>query len=277
LNLKFIRQTRFRYLSSKKAFVSPLKLLLGDNNMKKSILFVLFSILAFSFAVQAQDDGNRYSSSRLTNLTNQLKRQTVDLADRTSEDLRRNNSSTRADIDAAFLAQQLDASAGLFQQMVSDGNRAAALRDAAAILSDLSRRAPGGYLWRDAQKTIGDINRELGSGGGNNDGGGDNTNNGEVVGRVFWRGKVDSKVQLIIQGKSLRVNTFAGQNYGEGTFSFTSPLPTRNISVSAVKTAGRGNVRMVQQPSRSNDYTAIIEITDDENGARDYQLEIVWK
>jgi len=246
--------------------------------MKKSILFVLFSILAFSFAVQAQDDGNRYSSSRLTNLANQLKRQTVDLADRTSEDLRRNNSSTRADIDAAFLAQQLDASAGLFQQMVSDGNRAAALRDAAAILTDLSRRAPSGYLWRDAQKTIGDINRELGgNGGGNDNGGGDNTNNGEVIGRVFWRGKVDSKVQLIIQGKSLRVNTFAGQNYGEGTFSFTSPLPTRNVSVSAVKTAGRGNIRMIQQPNRSNDFTAIIEITDDENGARDYQLEIAWR
>lgn len=247
--------------------------------MKKSIIFVLFSILAFSFAAQAQEE--RYGSTRLTNLTNQLKRQTVDLADRTSEDLRRNASAARADIENAFLAQQLDASAGLFQQMVGDGSRAATLRDAAAILSDLSRRAPNSgansYLWRDAQKTINDINRELGGGGGNGNGDGNGNPTDDVTRRVFWRGKVDSKVQLIIQGKSLRVNTFAGQNYGEGTFSFTSPLPMRNVSVSAVKTAGRGNVRMIQQPSRGNDYTAIIEITDDENGARDYQLEITWR
>lgn len=253
--------------------------------MKKSILFVLLSILAFSFAVQAQEE--RYSSTRLNNLSTELKRQTVDLADRTSEDLRRNNSAARADIEAAFLAQQLDASAGLFQQMVSDGNRAAALRDAAAILSDLSRRAPGygssSYLWRDAKKTIDDISRELGSGGGgggNNNGGGGgggNNNTGNVIGRAFWRGMVDSKVQLIIQGKSITVNTFAGQNYGNGVFSFTSAMPTRNLSVDAIKNKGRGNVRMIQQPSRSNDFTAIVEITDDENGAKEYQLEIVWR
>jgi hypothetical protein len=249
--------------------------------MKKSILFTFLSILIFSFAAQAQDDGNRYSSTRLNNLSSQLKRQTVDLADRTSEDLRRNTSSTRADIEVAFLAQQMDASAGLFQQMVGDGNRAAALRDAAAILSDLSRRAPASsgnsyLIWRDVQNTIGDINRELGSGGGN-DNGGNTDNGGNVTGRAFWRGNVDSKVQISVQGKALTVNTFAGQNYGEGVFSFTSALPRRNVSVEVIKKKGRGDVRVVQQPSRSNDYTAIIEVTDNENGAREYQLEIIWR
>lgn len=248
--------------------------------MKKSILFTFLSLLIFSFSAQAQDE-NRYSSTRLTNLSNELKRQTVDLADRTSEDLRRNNSAARADIEAAFLAQQLDASAGLFQQMVTDGSRAANLRDAAAILSDLSRRAPAygsnSYLWRDAQKTINDISRELGAGGGNDNGDGNTDNGGNVLGRAFWRGTVDSKVQISIQGKSIRANTFAGQDYGSGVFSFTNALPSRNVSVEVIKKKGRGDARVVQQPSRSNGYTAIVEITDNEGGAREYQLEILWR
>lgn len=248
--------------------------------MKKSILFSFLSLLIFSFSVQAQDE-NRYSSTRLTNLSNQLKRQTVDLADRTSEDLRRNNSAARADIEAAFLAQQLDASAGLFQQMVGDGNRAAVLRDAAAILSDLARRAPGygsnSYLWRDTQNTINDISRELGSGGGNNNGGGNNDNSGNITGRAFWRGTVDSRVQISLSSKTITANTLAGRDYGIGVFSFTSALPRRNTTIEVIKKAGRGDVRIVQQPSRSNDFTAIIEIVDDAGGAKEYQLEIVWR
>lgn len=242
--------------------------------MKKSILFILLAISAFSFTVQAQE-AERYSSSRLSNLATQLKRQTVDLADRTSEDLRRSNSNTRSDIETAFLAQQLDASAGLFQQMVGDRSRASDLRDAAGILSGLARRAPsyGANNWRDVQKTIDDIEGELGS----SSGSGNNNTGGNVAGGVTWRGTVDAKIQISVKGKGIDVNTFSGQNYGAGTYNFTSALPRRNVSVDVIKKKGRGDVRVVQQPNRSNDYTAIIEVLDNDNGAREYELEIYWK
>ena len=71
--------------------------------MKKTILFTFLSILLFSFAASAQIESDRYTSSRLENLTDQLKRDTVDLADRTSEELRKRNSN-RNDIQSAFLA-----------------------------------------------------------------------------------------------------------------------------------------------------------------------------
>lgn len=243
--------------------------------MKKNIILAFFSILVFSFSALAQNSENRYSSTRLENLINQLKRQTVDLADQTSNDLNNRNSNTRTDLEAAFLAQQLDASAGFFQQMYRDGRRANELRDAGAILSDMIRRAPSGYQWRSVQTTIDDINRELGNSTGG--GGGGNTDNSQVLGRVFWRGTVDARVQIIIKGNSLRVNTFAGQDYGNGNFSFTSSLPRRNVTVGFNKTKGRGDVRMVQQPSRDNDYTTIIEIVDNDSGAREYQVEIFWR
>ncbi len=244
--------------------------------MKKSILFTFLSLLIFSFGAQAQN-AERYGSSRLTNLSNQLKRQTVDLADRTSEDLRRSNSNSRADIENAFLAHQLDAGAGLFQQMVGDRSRASDLREAVSILSGIARRAPSygsqGNLWRDAQRTITDIERELGNYGG---GGGDD-NDGNSSGRVTWRGMVDAKVRIVISGKNLDVNTITGQTYNAGTYNFTSALPRRNVTVDVTKRRGRGDVRIVQQPNRNNNYTAIVEVIDSDSGAREYELEIYWR
>lgn len=245
--------------------------------MKKTILFTFLALLIFSVSALAQDANNRYSSTRLDNLISQLKRQTVDLADQTSEGVKNNNANTRINLDEAFLAQQMDASAGFFQQMYQDGRRAAELRDAAAILSDLARRAPNSgsnsNLWRDVQTTIADINRELG----NSNGGGGNTNPTATIGRVFWRGMVDAKVQLIIQGNSLRVNTLQGTPNGEGVSSFTSSLPRRNVTVGVNKTKGRGTATVIQQPTRENNFTTIIEINDIDGGAKEYQVEIFWQ
>jgi len=243
-------------------------------------------MLAFCVpAMEAQDkeiEADRsYRSSRLDNLANRLKRQTVDLADRASEDLRRNTSNTRSDVEAAFIAQQLDASAGLFQQMVNDSRRAGELRDAAAILSDLLRRAPGSgsnnFMWREAQSIISDINRELGGGGGGGNNGGGGGGNNQVTGRAFWRGRVDIETQLFINGNNLETRVVAGPNWGGESFSFTSPLPTRRVEVSVVKKKGRGNVRVLQQPSRENDFTAVIQILDPDGGYKDYELEIFWR
>jgi len=250
--------------------------------MKKTILFAICSVLLFAFSVSAQDEANRYSSPRLETLVSQLKGYTVDLVDRTSEDLNRNASNTRADIEAAFLAQQLDASAGLFSQMIRDGRRASELRDGALILSDLTRRAPGygsnNNLWRDAQRAINDISRELGGGrgnGGNNGGGGNNPPPSQ--GRAFWRGTVDKEVHLVLQRRSLETRTVDGATYNNVNFSFTSSLPTRNVTVEVIKKKGRGIVRILEQPSRDNDYTAIVQILDEDGGAKEYELEINWR
>lgn len=238
----------------------------------KRILF-LFIIAVFASAAFGQDD---FSSSRLDNLSSRLKRDTVDLSERSTEDLRRSTSLSRAAIEEAFLAAQIDASAGIFQDLVRDKRRASELRDAVALLSDLARRAPtfgnNTSLWRNVQTSINDINRELGSGGG---GGG--FDDRPVIGRVYWRGMVDDKVQLVIRGNLIETRTMSGQAYPDGTFSFTALLPTREVNVGVTKSRGRGNVRVLQQPSQANDYTAVVEIVDSGGGAREYQLDIFWK
>lgn len=241
--------------------------------MKNFIFFILLLMICF-LPVKAQN--TNFSSSRLDNLANQLKRQTVDLADRTSEDLRRGFSNNRNELEKAFLAQQFDASAGLFQQLVRANRSASELRDAASILNDLTRRSPTNdsnrNLWRNVQNAVNDINRELG--GNNNDS--DSGNNNTASGRAFWRGTVDKEVQLIISNRNIETRLISGNPNPVGDFSFTTPLPTRNVKVEVNKKEGRGKVRVIQQPNRRNNYTAIVQIYDEGGGAREYQLEIFW-
>ncbi len=252
--------------------------------MKKLLLFTLLSIFAMSFSVSAQDSTD-FSSSRLTNLSTQLKRQTVDLADRAQEAISRGFSASRSDIEAAFLATQLDASAGLFQQMVRDNRRASELRDAGTFLTEIARRAPtfgsSNSYWRDVQRSIDDINRELGgsgNGGGWGNGGGNNGGgfNKPVLGRVSWRGTVDNEVHLVIRNNTLETRIFAGQSYGPGTFNFVQPLPNQNVQVYVNKKKGRGNAIVIQQPDRFNDFTTLIKILDSGSGAKDYEVEVYW-
>jgi hypothetical protein len=248
--------------------------------MKKTLFFTLVTIFAMSFSIFAQDNERNYSSSRLTNLSNDLKRQTVDLADRAYDNIKRGYSVSRSDMEEAFLAQQMDASAGLFQQLVRDNRRASELRDAASILSDMSRRSPNygsnNYYWSNVKHSIEDINRELG---GYNSGGGSNNGNGNYdrkLGSVRWRGTVDKEVHLRISNNNLDVNIFDGQNYGNGNYNFTSAMPNNNVNVYVNKKKGRGSVTVIQQPDRRNNYTAIIKILDDDGGAKEYDVEVYW-
>ena len=97
-------------------------------------------------------------------------------------------------------------------------------------------------------------------------------------GKVFWRGSVDNKVHLTIKGDTLEQKTVEGSDKPDGTFSFTSPLPEQAVTVQVSRKEGRSKkIKVIQQPTADNDFTAIVEIHDDGGGARDYVLEIFWQ
>ena len=99
----------------------------------------------------------------------------------------------------------------------------------------------------------------------------------DIRGRVFWKGMVDAKVQLIIKGDKIETKTLEGRAYPDGTYSFTAPLPNEVVKVDITKTEGRGSAAVTQQPAADNDFTAIVEITDPKGGAKEYQVEIFWE
>lgn len=243
--------------------------------MRKILLSTLIVLSFFAFSAQAQ------SNYRLQNLANDLQRNMDDLANRAYTEFTNRRNNSRSDVDNLLTAQQLRASADIFRRMVYDNRTNSELRDASNALNDLSRRGSFGFSlgseWRQVQRNIDDISREVGS---NSGGWGNNNNNDnndkDVVGRVRWQGKIDDNVHLIIRGSAVEVKTISGTSYNDGIFSFTSPLPNRNVDVNVDKKKGRGSVKVIQAPNRTNNFTAIIQILDKDGGARDYELDIYW-
>lgn len=240
-------------------------------------LWLFTALCLLPFYAQAQ-------SYRLNSLSEQLSTQAEDLAGRTYSDYAESNFNNRSEVEALYLAQQFNASASLFRRMVRDNRRESELKDAASILSDLLSRADRGSSrrnrWGDVRRTLNDISQELNIRGGGGGGGGGNwprpNNDGRTSGRVRWRGTVDDNVQLVIRDEQIEVRTIGGSVYENGTYNFTSPLPRRRASVSVNKISGRGEVRILQQPTRDNDYTAVVEIRDPNGGAREYEIEVSW-
>ncbi|MEO5857369.1 MAG: hypothetical protein ABIR33_00315 [Pyrinomonadaceae bacterium] len=96
-------------------------------------------------------------------------------------------------------------------------------------------------------------------------------------GKVFWRGSVDNKVHLTIKGDTLEQKTVEGAEKPLGTFSFTAALPEEAVIVRVTRKEGRSKkIKVIQQPTGDNEFTAIVEIHDEGGGARDYVLEIFW-
>ena len=98
-------------------------------------------------------------------------------------------------------------------------------------------------------------------------------------GNMEWRGLVDNRVQLVIRGRSVQARqagTVLGTRPEDARAIFSSGLPAQPVRVSIRRLAGRGEVRVIQQPSRQNDYTAIVEIYDPARGAQEHRLQVSW-
>jgi hypothetical protein len=205
-----------------------------------------------------------------------LKRATSVLADRTMQDLMRSYNNSRSDIQIVVLARQLDAVAAMCVELVRGRRPVAEVRDVMAELTNLTRRAPSSSpqssLWRNVQTAVDNLNRELSGGSGGGSG-----RERPVIGRVAWSGRVDDRVQLVVRGSSIEQRTISGAELPAGRYTFTSPLPASAVEVGVTKQSGRGSVRVLQQPARSNDFTAVIEVLDDKGGAQDYRLDIFWR
>ncbi|HEX9005112.1 MAG TPA: hypothetical protein VGB07_34700 [Blastocatellia bacterium] len=93
---------------------------------------------------------------------------------------------------------------------------------------------------------------------------------------VSWSGRVDGRDLIYIRGNQLWVDHRDGQVIRDTDFRFFRPLPNRQTSVTVRRLSGRGTVRLIEQPSPYNNYTAVIQIEDRESGSDRYQLEIDW-
>jgi len=96
-------------------------------------------------------------------------------------------------------------------------------------------------------------------------------------GSVTWTGRVDNRVNVVVAGDYVQSLDVASTGMSNVNYNMTGYLARRPGTVISVrKFRGRGDVMVIQQPDWNNDFTAIVQIVDNDRGADNYQIEISW-
>jgi len=115
-----------------------------------------------------------------------------------------------------------------------------------------------------------DLDRRDNSGGWS----GDSPRNSDYV---VWRGRVDG--ESIIKFRSDRAwdQTVNGRGVNGEQYQFSAPLPNQFVSINLMNTDGRGEILIVEQPSRANDFTTSVMVRDRQSGGGNYSFMLAWE
>lgn len=238
--------------------------------MKIRSVIVVFAILFLTQTVNAQ-------YGQLNELATRLSSEAGNFAEANYNSYRNSFRTGRTEIDAVMLAHQFSGATQLFSRLVNDRRRNQDLREAFRSLEDLARSVERNNLqrsqWFNVQRLMTDVGREL-----NLDTSTDNQfpPGRPTSGRMTWRGRVDDDVRITVRGGTADVETIGGTPYNNAIPSFTASLPSRRVNVSLQVKRGRGEIFIEQQPSRENNFAAVIRIRDPRGGASDYEFELSW-
>jgi len=238
----------------------------------RSVLVVVAVLLLASPAF-----GQFGPQNRLTDFADRLSREAQDFADSSYSNFTNNPRAFRNDLEAVMMAHQFAGASRIFYRMVVDRRRNQDLRDAFDILQNLARSVERNNVqrtnWSNVQRLLSDISRELNYGGG---GGNDYPDTGNRSGRMTWRGRVDDDVRIRIRGGAADVETLGGTPYYDSQPNFQNSLPNRRVTVRLTDKRGRGEIFIEQQPTRENDFTAVVRIRDTKGGASEYAFTLEW-
>jgi hypothetical protein len=239
------------------------------------ILIALSAVLFVAQPALAQFN----QSNRLTDLSDRLSRDANSFADTTYNAYSNSFRGGRNEIEAVMLSQQFAGASRIFYRMVVDRRRNQDLREAFSFLQELARSVERNNqqrtAWFNVQRTLTDLGRELNLDSSNGGGGGQGPDNGRG-GRMTWKGRVDDDVKIVIRGGRADVETIGGTAYSDAQPNFEGSLPFRRVTVRLNVRRARGQVYIEEQPTRENNFTAVIRIKDPRGGASEYEFELSW-
>lgn len=95
---------------------------------------------------------------------------------------------------------------------------------------------------------------------------------------VAWRGDVDGTVDISIRHRTVRVAVVSGRSLRRQHqhYHFTGFLPARDTVVRLESVDGPGTVEVTQQPDSSNNFTAIVRLTNSQPGRQEYRFTLAW-
>ena len=88
---------------------------------------------------------------------------------------------------------------------------------------------------------------------------------------------VDGSVVLQVGGEAVSPETVSGQPLTNVKATFSAPAPAAAVEWKLEKRAGRGEAKIVEQPSEANGYRLKIRVDDDKRGAGNYTLRLTWR
>jgi len=94
---------------------------------------------------------------------------------------------------------------------------------------------------------------------------------------VVWRGRVDGESIIRFRGNRSWVQTVNGWGVFNVRYNFTAALPEHPLSLNLVKSQGRGEVLIIEQPTRTNDFTAVVLVRSARGGEDDYAFKLSWE
>lgn len=99
----------------------------------------------------------------------------------------------------------------------------------------------------------------------------------ERTGGITWRGNVDDVTRIVIRGRSVSSYAVSGRSPYDVSYRSNGDLPNGNTDVRLQNVRGRGEVRVIQEPSRGNGFATIVEVRDRQGGAAPYEFRLFWQ
>ena len=98
------------------------------------------------------------------------------------------------------------------------------------------------------------------------------------TGQFDLRMKVDGTIEVFIQGGLVRRRLIDGRPPVDSGSDYTQPVPRATFRQFELQQKdGRGDVRLLEAPSESNDFTARLRISDPKGGADRYHVRLRWE
>jgi hypothetical protein len=95
-------------------------------------------------------------------------------------------------------------------------------------------------------------------------------------GKLSWSGRVDEEITVSCRADQCVSEVVRGAAVMRERAKFSQPLPRAEVRVSLEDIQGRGEIRLMEQPRRDNNYAARVLIRDLEPGVGDYSFVLKW-
>ena len=96
-------------------------------------------------------------------------------------------------------------------------------------------------------------------------------------GQCDIRLQVDNQVEVAVRGDRVSIRTLAGQDARDDGSECNAPLPDRDVRDFNFEVKdSRNEIRLVAEPSRRNDFTAVVAIRDGAGGFGRYHFRLSW-